>query len=279
MSRRVTRVAPDLVPFEGKDSQLIPGRNAPESRVTKGFPDEEPRALEPQIRPFQPRQSLAPHPVRETELTLARLDPHLVAIHELDPLAVAQFNKLAVSLISGAAKQVLRRVLLVSAHHGEGRTCVTLNLAAALARARKRVLVVDTDLQRPSVSRLLGIEVEAGLTEVVGLKLHPEEAVVRVMPADFHVLPTRGQVEHSAELLAAPTFGRLVSTLELLYDFILFDSAPLLASADAGLLALHSDATLMVVKPGTTSTSDMAKAISQINEEAFFGVVLNRVQS
>jgi capsular exopolysaccharide synthesis family protein len=278
MSRRVTRVAPDLVRLESSESQPINnGKNAPDSRVTKALPDEE-HALEPQIRQLQPRQQRL-RPARETELTLARLDPHLVAIHELDPRAVAQYNKLAVSIISGAAKRVLRRVLLVSAHHGEGRTCVTLNLAAALARARKRVLVVDSDLQRPSVSRLLGIDSEVGLAEAVAHNLQPDEAVMRVLPADFHVLPTRGQVENSSELLASPSFGRLIANMELLYDFILFDSAPLLASADASLLGLHSDAIVMVVKPGNTSTSDMARAIAQINEDSFFGVVMNRVEN
>jgi capsular exopolysaccharide synthesis family protein len=217
-------------------------------------------------------------PTRETELTLARLDPHLVAIHELDPLAVAQFNKLAVFLISSAAKRPLKRVLLVSAHHGEGRTCVALNLAAALARARKRVLVIDSDLQRPSVSRLLGIDAEVGLAEAVAHNLQPEEAVMRILPADFHVLPTRGQVENSAELLASPVFGRMITALDSHYDFILFDSAPLQASADASLLGLHVDATLMVLKPGNTSASDMAKSIAHLNEETFLGVVMNRVE-
>lgn len=279
MSRRVTQVAPDLIRYEENEQKAGNNhKNGIESRVTKALPDEE-NALEPQVRQLQPRQQALMRPSRETELTLARLDPHLVAIHELDPRAVAQYNKLAVSLISGSSKRLIKRVLIVSAHHGEGRTCVTLNLAAALARARKRVLVIDTDLQRPSVSRLLGIDSEVGLAEAVGHDLQPEEAVLRVLPADFHVLLTRGQVENSAELLASPKFGRLVATLEYSYDFILFDSAPLLSSADASLLGLHADASLLVVKPGNSSTADMAKSVAQLNEETFFGVVMNKVQN
>src|SRR5262245_57030015 len=240
MSRRVTRVAPDVIRFEESEAQHSNnGKNSLDSRVTKAFPDDE-TLLETQFRQLQPRTPQI-RPARETELTLARLDPHLVAIHELDPLAVAQYNKLAISLISGAAKRMIKRVLLVSAHHGEGRTCVTLNLAAALARARKRVLVLDTDLHRPSVSRLLGIDSEVGLAEAVAHNLQPEDAVLRVMPADFHVLPTRGQVENSAELLASPQFGRLIAALEYHYDFILFDWAPLLASSDSSVIRRPPD--------------------------------------
>ncbi len=278
MARRATDGVPELPRLNENDSQKLTNAKRLNERVTKALPDEEERALEPQIRHLQPRQSLM-RPSHEIELTLARLDPHLVAIHELDPRAVAQFNRLAIALISGAARHTLKRVLLASAHHGEGRTCVTLNLAAALARARQRVLVIDTDLQRPSVSRLLGVDSEVGLAEAIALGLQPEEAVMKIMPADFHVLATRGQVENSAELLASPGFSRLLAILDNCYDFILFDSAPLLASADANLLALHTQATLLVVRPGNTSIKEMSKSISLLNEETLFGVVMNRVNN
>ena len=227
----------------------------------------------PGMRPQRP----ALRPSREVELTLARLDPHLVAIHEMDPQAVSQFTRLAISLISGAARQTLKRVLLTSAHSGEGRTCVTLNLAAALARSRQRVLVIDSDLRRPSIGRMLGIESEVGLAEAIALELQPEEAVIRILPVDFHVMLTRGQVDNSAELLASPNFKGLLSELDDFYDFILFDSAPMLKSADASLLGLLASATLLVARPGATSTEEMRKSVSLLNEETFFGVVLNQV--
>ncbi len=277
MARRATEAVPEIIRLDENNAQKLANTRRVNERVTKALPDEE-YALEPQVRHLQPRHSLI-RPAREVELTLARLDPHLVAIHELDPRAGAQFNRLAVALISGAARLTLKRVLLASAHHGEGRTCVTLNLAAALARAKQRVIVIDTDLQRPSVSRLLGIDSEVGLAEAVTLGLGPEEAIMRIAPADFHVLPTRGQVENSAELLASPAFSRMLNLLDTCYDFILFDSAPLLASADARLLGLHTHATLLVVRPGNTSTSEMGKSIALLNEETLFGVVMNRVSA
>jgi Mrp family chromosome partitioning ATPase len=97
------------------------------------------------------------------------------------------------------------------------------------------------------------------------------------MPVDFHVLLTRGQVDNSAELLASNNFKRLLSELDPCYDFILFDSAPLLDSADASLLGLLTTSTLLVVRPGITSTAEMGRSISLLNEETFFGVVMNRV--
>ncbi len=217
-------------------------------------------------------------PVRETEVSLVRMDQHLVSLHEYDPESAGQYTRLATSLIVAAHKTPpLKRVLITSAHHAEGRTCVLLNMAAALARARKRVLVVDTDLLRPSVSRLLGVDTEIGLVEALTEGIPPEATILRIQPACFDILPTRSQFMNSAEMLSSPDFGQFLAELDPYYDFILFDSSPLLSSADASLLVLHTHTTLMVVRPGMTTTSQMAKAIAQLSEDSLFGVVLNRV--
>jgi capsular exopolysaccharide synthesis family protein len=262
MAQSVSEAVPELARFDEGDARM------PMSGVQGAAVGAAPG--------MQP-QRLVMRPSREVELALARLDMHLVAIHEMDPQAVSQFTRLAISLISGSARQTLKRVLLTSANSGEGRTCVALNLAAALARSRQRVLVIDTDLRRPSIGRLLGLESEVGLAEAVALGLQPEEVIIRVLPADFHVMLTRGQVDDSAELLVSPNFKRLLSELDDCYDFILFDSAPMLKSADASLLGLLTSATVLVARPGVTSTEEMRKSVSLLNEETFFGVVMNQV--
>jgi Mrp family chromosome partitioning ATPase len=61
------------------------------------------------------------------------------------------------------------------------------------------------------------------------------------------------------------------------FDFILFDSAPLLAAADARLLELHTDGTLLVIRSGSAYVSQMAKAVSLLNEERLIGAVINQV--
>jgi Mrp family chromosome partitioning ATPase len=101
------------------------------------------------------RQALA-RIERDFTLDATRIDPHIVAFSDLNTAASDQFDKLAISLISEASERPLKRILVTSAQRGEGRTCVTINLACALSRARKRVLVIDSDLRQPSVMRLLG---------------------------------------------------------------------------------------------------------------------------
>jgi Mrp family chromosome partitioning ATPase len=217
------------------------------------------------------------YPAYEADLKPGRLDPRLVAFHDFDPKAIAPYNQLVISLISAAASRKFKRVLIASAQYGDGRTTVTLNLAAALARAKQRVLVVESDFLRPSALRLLGVDSRMGLAEAIANGLAPSHAMVWLQPIGFNLLPTRAQVENSAELLASPFFEVMMRTLTPEFDFILFDSAPLLAAADARLLELHTDATLLVIRQGRTYTSQMAKAVALLNEERLLGAVLNRV--
>jgi Mrp family chromosome partitioning ATPase len=90
-------------------------------------------------------------------------------------------------------------------------------------------------------------------------------------------LPTCAQVENSAELLASPIFDVMMRTLSPEFDFVLFDSAPLLSAADASLLELHTDGTLLVIRPERVSASQMARAVALLSEERLVGAVLNRV--
>jgi Mrp family chromosome partitioning ATPase len=225
----------------------------------------------------QLRQQPAAERVREVLLDPTRIDPHLIALSDFNPRAAKYFDQVAVSLISISYKRLCKRVLVASAQHGEGRTCVTLNLAGALARARQRVLVVDCDLANPSVLRLLGVDAPLGLSEAVHRGLGPNSAALRVQPAAFNILPTREKIQHTAELLASPRFHEMLQICEPDYDFILFDSSPLLESADANLLAGLTDATMLVIRPGMTTTQQMAKAVALFNEKDICGVVLNRV--
>jgi Mrp family chromosome partitioning ATPase len=218
-------------------------------------------------------------PAREVTVDFSRMDPHLAAFYNFDRGASEQYNKLALTLISRAAERGLKRVLVASAHHGEGRTSVTLNLACALARARQRVLVADCDLLQPSVMRMLGLDCEIGMSEAFAGGMPPGAAAVRVLPFGFNVLPTRKRVDNPVELLAAPGFWKMLQMFDADHDFVLFDSSPLLAMGDSSLLARFTDTTLMVVRAGRVSSAEMAKAIAPFTQSDILGVVVNRAQN
>ena len=221
------------------------------------------------------RQSLV-QPAREVTIDLARVSPQMTSFHDLQTSAADPFNRLAITLMTTASEQPIKRVLVASAQHGEGRTSVVLNLACALARAGRRVLVVDTDLQRPAFLSFLGFSTEVGLTDALANGLSAGAAVVRIQPFGFDLLPTREQVKHTPELLASASFRKMLELLDPEYDFILFDSPPLLTVADASLLLRCTDTTVLVIRAGKTSSGQVSQAIAPLTPEKILGVVLNR---
>jgi Mrp family chromosome partitioning ATPase len=217
-------------------------------------------------------------PGREFTISAERIDPHLVAFNSRDPHAVQQYNKLALTLISRAAERGLKRVLVASAQQGEGRTCVTLNLACALARARQRVLVVDCDLLNPSVMRALGLHSDLGMQEAFERELPPGAAAVSIRPYGFNVLPATRPVDNPALMFAAPRFWKMLQAFDANHDFILFDSSPLSTGGELSLLVRYTHTTLLVIRAGQTSSSEMAKAITPFSQDDILGVVLNRAR-
>jgi capsular exopolysaccharide synthesis family protein len=224
----------------------------------------------------QASRKLLTQPSREVTIDTTRIASQLTSFSNLDTDSAEEYNRLAVTLITTAGERPLKRVLVASAQHGDGRTSITLNLACALARAQRRVLVLDTDLHGPSLLRILGLTADIGLTDTLGKGLPVGSAVVRIQPFGFDLLPTREQVKNSAELLSSTSFGEMLQLVEPNYDFILFDSAPLLAVADSSLLIRYTDATVLVIRSGKTTSGQIDKALAPFAQEKILGVVLNR---
>ena len=205
-----------------------------------------------------------------------RIDPHLVTLCDSDPLAAQQYVKLVGSLMSFSGSRLPKRLLIISAKHGDGRTSVVLNLAGALAKTKLRVLVLDSDLSRPSMLRLLGVEVTASFPECLARGLPLTEGIVKVLPLGFSLLPNRTPAENPAEVLRSTELRKNLAALEEAYDFILFDSPPLLASPDGQMLHSLVHKCLFVIRPGLTTPKQMAKALGAFKKEDFLGAVLNR---
>jgi len=209
-------------------------------------------------------------------LDRTRIDPHLVTLCDSHPLAAQQYVKLVGSLMSLSGSRLPKRLLITSAKHGEGRSSVVLNLAGALAKTNLRVLVLDSDLTRPSMLRLLGAEVSAGFPEYLARGLPLAQGIVNVLPLGFSLLPNRTPAENSAEVLRSTALSKNLAAFEEIYDFILFDSPPLLASPDGQMLRSLVDKCLFVIRPGLTTPQQMAKALHAFKKEDFVGAVLNR---
>jgi protein-tyrosine kinase len=172
-------------------------------------------------------------------------------------------------------------IMVTSALPSEGKTFTAFNLALAFARELDwSVLLVDGDLARPHLSRVLGLEAFPGLTDVLtGDEIDLERAIVGTDLENFAILPA-GQIrKDSPELIASRRMRELTEQLAngSANRIVVFDSPPLLLTNEAQVLAAHVGHVLVVVRANETPQPAVKEALSLISDHGSISLVLNQV--
>jgi protein-tyrosine kinase len=173
-------------------------------------------------------------------------------------------------------------VMVTSALAGEGKTFCAINLAISMALERDRtVLLVDADVAKPSVPRVLGLHAEGGLMEVLlDRRIDLGDMLWKTDIGGLTVLPAGTGHQHTTELLASDAMrGLLREMAERYHDrVIVFDSPPLLAASEAGALASQVGQIVVVVEAGKTSETVLKRALGRIDTSRVTGLLLNKVE-
>jgi len=186
--------------------------------------------------------------------------PELVAQHEPKSSTAEHFRTVKTNLFFSRGAQRPRIVLVTSPGAKEGKTTVAANLAAVAAAAGTRCVLVDTDMRRPRVHRLMGMPRRPGVTEFfVGSQ--PIEGFVRPSGIEGLDVLTCGSISpNPVEILESAKFKAMTKRLTELYDVVFFDSPPLLAVADAKIVCSLVDCAVLVVRAGRTTKDALREA-------------------
>ena len=166
-----------------------------------------------------------------------------------------------------------------SARPGAGKTLTAINMAISLSfEPNQRVILVDLDLRRPTVSRYLGIERTHGLSNYLHNNVPLEKVIVNTNIDRLMILPNFHAYEHSSELLSSPKMVELVETLSDPSNstIVIFDLPPLLDADDVLAFSPLFDALLMVVSQGETRRLDLPKSLELLHDIVVLGVVMNK---
>ena len=195
--------------------------------------------------------------------------------------AVAEsYRRIRTNLQFARPDKALHSIAISSAEKGEGKSTTSANLAIALASAGKNTLLVDADLRRPRAHKIFGLDREPGLSHL----LYDDEINVDAFATDIDalwVLPAGETVPNPAELLSSQRMRDLIDNLKDDFDYVLFDTPPVLLFSDALGLASRCDGTILIASAKTTDGRAFDHAVDLLGdvEADLLGAVLNRYDS
>ena len=211
-----------------------------------------------------------------------KIDPRIVAFYDPHSPVTEQYRTLRTNIQALSVEKPIKAITVTSSIHGEGKTITAANLAISMAQDmdNKNILLVDADLRRARITKYLGITAEYGLADLLTNGQKADDVLLNIGINNLTVLPA-GKIPHNpAELLGSIKMKNLLGLLKSKFDFIIFDTPPIIPVTDAGLLGAQTDGVVMVVQANRTQKGIVRHSENLIKQAQakILGYILTNVQ-
>jgi capsular exopolysaccharide synthesis family protein len=203
---------------------------------------------------YQIEQSTS-FPIIGTISHVRKLTTPIVVDNQLRSVAADQIRNLRTSIYLLNQRKAIKTMMLTSYQSGDGKSFVSLNLAASYALLDKKTVMIEFDLRCPDISKKYGLEDNLGISDVLSGSTSIQDVLV-VVPefnSNLFILPAGNAVMNPTELLSGSEMHKLMHTLQKQFDYIIIDTPPINLFADYSLLQQFSDVTLVVLRQDYTS--------------------------
>ncbi len=204
----------------------------------------------------------------------------LVTVHSPFSTLAEAYRGVRTNLQFMALDQAVTSLLVTSANPGEGKSVTAANLGVSMAQAYLKTIVVDADLRQPSVHRIFELSNQTGLSDLIrSPELELEDCLQDTGIENLQVITSGPLPPNPAEILGSARMTELIQRLEASADVVIFDSPPVLAVADAVILASRVDGVVLVVKAKRTRRSVVREALKRLQQVGarLVGGVMNQV--
>ena len=156
-------------------------------------------------------------------------------------------------------------ITLTSSLAGEGKSTSSINLAIAIAKFNKKVLMIDGDLRKKKASKYLDFHLAKGLTDIINGNVELDKAISPTKYKNFDFIATGSTVSNPAEILASKEMSNILDTLSERYEYIILDTAPVNVVSDALPLIKKSEGVIIVARENLISKKDFDKLITNLD--------------
>ena len=219
---------------------------------------------------------------------------YLVSHFVPQSMMAESFRALRTNVQFKDAQKKIETIAVTSTSPREGKTMVATNLALTMAQAGMKVLLVGSDLRKPTVDRVFGVEMTPGLTDILMGNSPWRNTVKTVMDMvlgkmtqtqiittpgmdNIHIITSGPKPPNPAELIESGALSDFIREAKEEYDMIIFDSPPILSTTDAAILGTKVDGVLLVYRMGTVSRGLLKRSTAQLKQVEcnLIGVILN----
>jgi capsular exopolysaccharide synthesis family protein len=198
----------------------------------------------------------------------------------LDPKSIISesYSALRSSLLYSTQQGLPHVLLVTSAQPSEGKTTTSYAIARGVALIGKRTLLIDADLRRPSVHRMVGLANKIGISDLLVGEKSIDDALQATDTDNLYVIPSGPVPPSPAELLASPRLASLLKALRDRFDFVVIDSAPVLGLADSPGLSALADGVLLVIEANRARGGQLKAAIRRLRQmkPVILGAILTK---
>nr|WP_325048668.1 CpsD/CapB family tyrosine-protein kinase [Peribacillus glennii] len=206
---------------------------------------------------------------------------NLIAYNQPKLHITEQYRLVRTNILFSSVDRNLKTIIVTSPEPSEGKTTTAANLAIVLAQQGKHVLLVDADLRKPSVHHSFKVSNIQGLTSVLTKKTDLEEAIYKTHVPFLNILTSGPIPPNPAEILDSKAMEMIIEKLKGMFEFVIFDTPPVLAVTDSQIIANKCDGIVMVVASGKTNKEHAVKTkeLLEKTKSKIIGVVVNGVDS
>ncbi len=204
----------------------------------------------------------------------------LVCFSDAESLAAEAFRLLGVRLRNLRRDRSLKKVLVTSTVPQEGKSMTAANLACTLAlTTQQKILLLEGDLRRPSLSGKFGIGRNPGLCECLKGECALPRCIYHLEDASLWILPAGSAESNVLEVLQSGQLSVIMDQLAEWFDWIIIDSPPVLPLGDTSVWARLADGIILVTRQGTTERRHLQRGIEALEPKKLIGALLNCSQS
>lgn len=176
-------------------------------------------------------------------------------------------------------KSKIKKLVITSCGHGEGKTSTAINLCISFAKSGQKVLLLDADLHKPMLIKHLGCNNFLGLTNYISGNASLEEIINATDLENFYFIPCGPKPPNSIDIVSSAKFPELLKLLEQRFDMVIIDSPSVGKHIDAAIMSVEADGALLVIKSNQLDYRHANNAKNQLEKVGanIIGVVLNKM--